>query len=60
MQRQGPILIHVVTQKGKGYAPAENSADKYHGVSKFSRHNRRAGEIQTQGAGLPRVSSARR
>ena len=31
----GPILIHVVTQKGKGYAPAENSADKYHGVVKF-------------------------
>ena len=31
-----PILIHAVTQKGKGYAPAENSADKYHGVSKFS------------------------
>ncbi|MEZ5998189.1 MAG: 1-deoxy-D-xylulose-5-phosphate synthase [Hyphomonas sp.] len=34
--REGPILIHAVTQKGKGYAPAENSADKYHGVSKFS------------------------
>ncbi|RJX69202.1 1-deoxy-D-xylulose-5-phosphate synthase [Tsuneonella suprasediminis] len=32
---QGPILVHVVTQKGKGYAPAENSADKYHGVAKF-------------------------
>ena len=32
---QGPVLIHVVTQKGKGYAPAENSADKYHGVPKF-------------------------
>jgi 1-deoxy-D-xylulose-5-phosphate synthase len=31
----GPILIHVVTQKGKGYGPAENSADKYHGVVKF-------------------------
>ena len=31
----GPILIHVVTQKGKGYAPAEASADKYHGVVKF-------------------------
>jgi 1-deoxy-D-xylulose-5-phosphate synthase len=31
----GPVLVHVVTQKGKGYAPAENSADKYHGVSKF-------------------------
>ena len=32
---EGPCLVHVVTQKGKGYAPAENSADKYHGVQKF-------------------------
>ena len=32
---QGPILVHVVTKKGKGYAPAEASADKYHGVQKF-------------------------
>ena len=31
----GPMLIHVITKKGKGYAPAEASADKYHGVSKF-------------------------
>jgi 1-deoxy-D-xylulose-5-phosphate synthase len=31
----GPILVHVVTQKGKGYGPAEVSADKYHGVTKF-------------------------
>lgn len=31
----GPVLVHVVTQKGKGYAPAENSADRYHGVVKF-------------------------
>ncbi len=31
----GPILVHVVTQKGKGYAPAEASADKFHGVTKF-------------------------
>ena len=31
----GPILIHAVTQKGKGYGPAESSADKYHGVVKF-------------------------
>jgi 1-deoxy-D-xylulose-5-phosphate synthase len=31
----GPILIHVVTQKGKGYAPAEAASDKYHGVNKF-------------------------
>ncbi|KLI64676.1 1-deoxy-D-xylulose-5-phosphate synthase [Aurantiacibacter marinus] len=32
---QGPILVHVVTTKGKGYEPAENSADKYHGVPRF-------------------------
>ncbi len=31
----GPFLVHIVTQKGKGYAPAEQSADKYHGVVKF-------------------------
>ena len=31
----GPVLIHVVTQKGKGYEPAEKAADKYHGVNKF-------------------------
>jgi len=34
-RRAGPVLIHVRTHKGKGYPPAENSADKYHGVSKF-------------------------
>jgi 1-deoxy-D-xylulose-5-phosphate synthase len=33
---KGPILLHVVTQKGKGYAPAESSPDKYHGVVKFN------------------------
>lgn len=32
---EGPCLVHVVTQKGKGYAPAEAAADKYHGVAKF-------------------------
>lgn len=31
----GPMLIHVITKKGKGYGPAEDSADKYHGVAKF-------------------------
>jgi 1-deoxy-D-xylulose-5-phosphate synthase len=34
-EEPGPVLVHVVTQKGKGYAPAEKSADKYHGVVKF-------------------------
>jgi 1-deoxy-D-xylulose-5-phosphate synthase len=33
--KNGPFLVHIVTQKGKGYAPAEQSADKYHGVVKF-------------------------
>ncbi|WP_298225516.1 1-deoxy-D-xylulose-5-phosphate synthase [Acidocella sp.] len=33
---QAPLLLHVVTQKGKGYAPAEAAGDKYHGVSKFN------------------------
>jgi 1-deoxy-D-xylulose-5-phosphate synthase len=32
----GPVLVHAVTQKGKGYAPAEAAADKYHGVSRFN------------------------
>ncbi|MDB9796114.1 1-deoxy-D-xylulose-5-phosphate synthase [Pelagibacteraceae bacterium] len=33
---QGPVLIHTITKKGKGYKPAEESGDKYHGVSKFN------------------------
>ncbi|MDA0338590.1 MAG: 1-deoxy-D-xylulose-5-phosphate synthase, partial [Proteobacteria bacterium] len=33
--KNGPVLVHVVTQKGKGYPPAEAAPDKYHGVSKF-------------------------
>ncbi len=33
---KGPVLVHVVTKKGHGYAPAEASADKYHAVSKFT------------------------
>ncbi|MDC1096765.1 1-deoxy-D-xylulose-5-phosphate synthase [Pelagibacteraceae bacterium] len=33
---EGPILIHVITKKGKGYKPAEDSGDKYHGVTKFN------------------------
>jgi 1-deoxy-D-xylulose-5-phosphate synthase len=32
---KGPFLVHAITQKGKGYIPAENSDDKYHGVNKF-------------------------
>ncbi len=48
--QNGPILIHVVTQKGKGYAPAEASADKYHGVSKF---NVLTGEQKKSSGGPP-------
>jgi 1-deoxy-D-xylulose-5-phosphate synthase len=44
-----PVLVHIVTKKGKGYAPAENAADKYHGVAKF---NVVTGE-QAKGAGAP-------
>jgi 1-deoxy-D-xylulose-5-phosphate synthase len=47
---EGPCLVHVVTQKGKGYAPAENSADKYHGVQKF---NVVTGEQAKSAAGGP-------
>jgi 1-deoxy-D-xylulose-5-phosphate synthase len=46
----GPVLIHVVTQKGKGYAPAEASDDKYHGVAKF---NVITGEQQKSKAAAP-------
>ncbi|MBI1361069.1 MAG: 1-deoxy-D-xylulose-5-phosphate synthase [Alphaproteobacteria bacterium] len=46
----GPVLVHVVTQKGHGYAPAENAEDKYHGVSKF---NVVTGEQAKASAGPP-------
>jgi 1-deoxy-D-xylulose-5-phosphate synthase len=46
----GPTLVHVVTQKGKGYAPAEASSDKFHGVSKF---NVLTGEQKKAAAGPP-------
>jgi 1-deoxy-D-xylulose-5-phosphate synthase len=48
--RNGPILVHVVTQKGKGYGPAEISADKFHGVGKF---NVVTGAQEAQVAGTP-------
>ncbi|MEL6828989.1 MAG: 1-deoxy-D-xylulose-5-phosphate synthase, partial [Pseudomonadota bacterium] len=35
-QMNRPVIVHAVTQKGKGYVPAESSADKYHGVSRFN------------------------
>ena len=48
--RNGPILVHVVTQKGKGYGPAEISADKFHGVGKF---NVVTGAQEPSAAGTP-------
>ena len=50
--KNGPILVHVVTQKGKGYAPAENSADKYHGVVKFDVATGAQAKSKSNGAGL--------
>jgi len=47
---EGPCLVHVVTQKGKGYAPAESAADKYHGVQKFDVIT---GEQKKSAAGAP-------
>ncbi len=50
----GPVLLHVLTEKGKGYEPAEKSADKYHGVSKF---NVATGEQQNGAAGPPKYQN---
>ena len=49
-KHKGPVLIHVRTQKGKGYKPAEVSGDKYHGVSKF---NVSTGEQSKQKSNTP-------
>src|SRR3546814_7579160 len=53
---EGPILVHVVTKKGKGYAPAEAADDKYHGVVKFDviRSEEHTSELQS----LMRISYA--
>src|SRR5215831_6108192 len=48
--KNGPILVHVVTQKGKGYPPAETSADKFHGVNRF---NVVTGAQEASAAGTP-------
>ena len=52
--QNGPIMVHVVTKKGKGYAPAEQSADKYHGVTKF---NVATGEQKKSKTNLPSYTS---
>ena len=53
-KRPGPVLIHVRTRKGAGYPPAENSADKYHGVVKFDTAT--GAQFKKQGA-LPSYTS---
>ena len=45
-EQEGPILIHVLTKKGKGYKPAENNPDKFHSTSKF---NKETGEKEFKG-----------
>lgn len=52
--KDGPVLLHVVTQKGKGYAPAEAADDKYHGVAKF---NIVTGEQATSSTNAPSYTS---
>ena len=54
--QDGPVLVHVVTKKGKGYPPAEAADDKYHGVNAFDVDHRRAGQAEDQRARLyPRL-----
>src|SRR4029450_8384186 len=55
----GPILIHVVTQKGKGYAPAEASSDKYHGVVKFDVATGKQAKAQANAPSYNKVFGAR-
>jgi 1-deoxy-D-xylulose-5-phosphate synthase len=51
----GPILIHVVTQKGRGYAPAEASSDRYHGVVKFDVATGKQAKVQANAPSYTRV-----
>ncbi len=51
----GPILVHAVTQKGKGYQPAESSSDKYHGVSKFDVATGQQHKSKPNAPGYPKV-----
>jgi 1-deoxy-D-xylulose-5-phosphate synthase len=50
-----PVLVHVVTQKGKGYGPAENAADKYHGVVKFDVVTGAQAKAQSHAPGYTKV-----
>ncbi len=49
-EEDGPVLIHILTEKGKGYKPAEESADKFHGVGQF---DKRTGQAPTKLANVP-------
>lgn len=50
----GPVLIHIITQKGKGYAPAETASDKMHGVGTF---NIKDGKAISKPSSKPKVIS---
>ncbi|MDB5452980.1 MAG: dxs [Caulobacteraceae bacterium] len=50
-----PVLVHVVTQKGKGYAPAESASDKYHGVAKFDVVTGKQAKSQTNAPSYTKV-----
>ncbi|MCY4101383.1 MAG: 1-deoxy-D-xylulose-5-phosphate synthase [Rhodobacteraceae bacterium] len=49
-EEDGPVLIHILTEKGKGYRPAEESADKFHGVGQF---DKKTGQAPTKLANVP-------
>ena len=53
-KEEGPVLLHIVTEKGHGYAPAESAPDKYHGVTKF---NVVTGEMSEPSSDLPSYTS---
>ncbi len=53
-KHEGPFLIHAITEKGKGYKPAELSKDKYHGVTKF---NAETGELSKSKSNVPSYTS---
>ena len=53
-KHEGPFLIHAITEKGKGYKPAEDSKDRYHGVTKF---NVETGEQSKSKSNIPSYTS---
>ena len=59
VRASGPVLIHAITKKGKGYVPAETAADKYHGVSKFDVASGEQAASKSNAPGIPRCSDRR-